>query len=160
MSLATPERRAELIQGWRQLADYLESHPDAPLDTWQPDVVIYASSLPDTGVAKIVKTSPQHVARAMKGGPHKLEKNSHYGRFELKVCFAGDLEYRISYGEGEVCKPKAYETVPKVEVRCSDEERAAELQAELDALNVRVVVGEELRPTEWECPPSLLKAAA
>lgn len=158
MSLCTPDERVELIAGYRELADWLEAHPDAPLERWQFSPELYTTHLKDEGVERIVKTSPSHVARWMKGG-RKVEKESFMGTYKLVVNFRGGLSYKISFGEASVCKPKAVEVVEKREVVCTDEDRAAELRAELDALNETVVVGTETRVLSWECPPSLLKAA-
>ena len=158
MSLATTEQRNDLIQGYRELADWLEAHPEAPIEPWQYGITMDTKYLPDEGLGKVIKTSPGHVAKWMKGG-RKVHKDSYYGTYRLRVEFAGGLEYAVRFGEGDVCKPKAFVTVDKTEVRITDEARAEELREELAALEEVVVVGTEQRVTEWACPPSLLKAA-
>jgi hypothetical protein len=154
---ATPERRAEIIKGLRELADFLEGRPDAPLHHRYgvSGVDVYASWF-EGRVDTVTFTHPRSIVKAM----GKADKSFYGNVLELTRTFSGGIRYQVNLARDVVCTPSSYVTVPKTERVCLDEQRAAELQAQLDELHEDRVVGHEQVVAAYDCPPSLLAVAS
>lgn len=148
--LANAEERAATIAGLRELADWLEERPDVPMHQsayyGRPTIWLSGNWFEGEPIA----TSPKRLAKAM----GKADKYAAGGTFQLSRTFSGDISYTFSFEREAVCKPKAVGTRPVTEKVCSDEQRAAELQAELDKLHEDVVVRHE-DVIEYDCQPVL-----
>lgn len=81
------ESRPALIQGLRQLADFLEAHPEAPLS--HVHVMEY--------IAK--RDQFKHVARVM----GNIDKTLNDDFFGIERCF-GPVVYRIFTDRGNICE--------------------------------------------------------
>lgn len=137
-------QRAEKIAGLRQLADFLEQHPEA-------------ESLDDLRIFDYCLTRDALVRKArVLGGRWEKKPGEHYFELHRQI---GPVDYQLYTLRGQACEARVVGTVPVTEERFVDPGRAAVLQAELDALTERVVVGER-DVVEWDCAPVLKDVAS
>jgi hypothetical protein len=154
MERMTHTEREVFIQGLRDLADFLERKPGLGLSEWTEITL----GIADNEMDQVDATSPEHVLRRMKD-PGVMVKKEHAGDtlslvrgFGPEGRWGPRIVYRARYEREKVCEAKVIGTreVKKFGVY-TDAERAAELRAELDALQVVEVVPE----VEYDCKPVL-----
>ncbi len=150
--IASPEDRAKIIAAGRALLDFLERTPELPISRWS-SVGFHMSD--KTLGSDPLATSPRRVAKLMaRGGRVNKTAYDWTTDFNLRVDFDGAAYYSFSFDRSEICAAKVVGEREKTEIRYSDEERAKELEAELEKLSEKVVVGTE-PIVEYDCAPLL-----
>lgn len=141
----TEHPHAAAIAGLRELADFLEQHADAP-PVASADLTQYVGD----------RAELARVAR-MLGKAVKRPVGADGAWFQIERRF-GPITYGAFTTRDVACEARVVGTEPVTETVVTNPARAAELQAELDALTEEVVVGE--RPVvEYDCAPVLRGAA-
>jgi hypothetical protein len=152
----TPERVAEIAEGLRRLADWVET-TEFPLPTTAVfggalSFDVYSGWYSDQDFVKRVGTAARLI-----GGKVDKKTDPLNPYFELSRDFGGGVRFRYNLSRDSVCEAREVEVEREVEV-VTDEARAETLQAELAALTTK-----ETRPVtviEYDCPPSLLAKEA
>lgn len=152
------ERRAEIAKGLREMADWMEQSSFPLPETINygggfgtPCTVnldVYSTWIADESFVKRIGSSIRLI-----GGRVEKRAQDFGSYYDLVKRFSGDVCFRYIISRDAVCEP-IEETVQREVDVVTDEERAEQLQAELNALTVR-----ETRPvtvTRWDCPPALL----
>jgi hypothetical protein len=85
MTYAEPDERTALIQGFRVLADYLESNPDIPVTSY---AAVYA--FPSDGACAGMRAEIDSIATRLGVGAHETADGSHY----TAIRSFGLVEYR------------------------------------------------------------------
>jgi hypothetical protein len=85
MTYAEPDERAALIQGFRVLADYLESNPDIPATNY---AAVYA--FPPDGACPGMRAEIDSIATRLGVEAHETADGSHY----TATRSFGPVEYR------------------------------------------------------------------
>lgn len=158
----TGDARAEFLSDARDLIDWLIARPEVPLHRYSNlSVLVYDSWVednPEYGPDGEVVSRPQRhftpakVARAM----GKADKHAGYN-FSLERPF-GAHRYTFYMDRDSVCEPKVVGERQVTEKVPTDEEKIAQLQAQIDALHEEVTRTEPV--VEYDCPKSLLADAA
>lgn len=143
------QERAETIKGMRELADWLEAHPDVPVYS-SPYMALFSSWAEGDPIA----TSPQRMAKAM----GKAEKSYDSTYIALKQGFSGGVYYEFNFMREEVCEPKVVGEREKKEPRYQVGDKLLTLE-ELNEFKTEIVVGTE-PIVEYVCPDSLLRQAS
>jgi|SRR5215831_19492228 len=121
--------REEIIAGLREMADWLEATPEAPVSSWMAPMVWCPSPSKESLVA---------LAKAAGGISKKYQNNT----FELRKDFAGGVFYLADTRRENVCTKRVVGT-KKVEVQ--DPQLLAEVP--------KIEVDEDI--VEWDCHPLL-----
>lgn len=143
-----PDPRAEYIRGLREIADWLEAHPEVQLPYLKTTQTgAHEDTLEIYLVGNDQKAQLATIARAM-GKAEKVTIDS-LQRFNLVRRFAGIAVVAVANRE-EVCEKRVLRTETVTEVVPDPEYMAAAPLVERE--KVKEVV-------KWVCPPSILAGA-
>lgn len=153
-SVSTVDQRAEYAAGLRALADWVET-TEFPVHYYglATHLVCYSDWYEDEDFVKRVGSAARLIGGFVKKG---VEYEG--GNFHLLRSFGGDVGFRFSITRKSVCSQTEEDEIVEEDVPV-DEARAAELKAELEAMETtkRKVVKTK---TVYVCPPSLLELEA
>lgn len=150
--VSTAEQRAEYAAGLRALADFVES-TEFPIHVYglRSELTVYSKWYDDEGFVRRVGSATRLIGGRVEKGADPWED----GAYWLRRAFGSRAGFRYVIDRDAVCESR--EVVDYVDEQVPvNEERAAQLKAELDSLETTTKVVAKTK-TVFDCPPSLLE---